>query len=168
MDISKMSPEERARLRRNAEGKLADPKMAVRARETITMLDGQEAAETAALSAHLRGLPMARRVIEAFKHEAMTPTEARLLQVLLDRPNSTSTELSTALGWEGQAWHMHFGKMCQRGEARLWPAEPAVTPDANFYCGILADISENRWWTMKPEVVAGLAKLGLRTGERSR
>lgn len=157
-----MTAAQRAGLRGNAERLLADPKSATIAREVIAALDGQATAEEEALSEHVRNLPMARRVVEAFRHEPMTETEQKLVQVLLDHPGSTSESLSRALDWEGQSWHMHFGKMCAKREARLWPAAKSEQRDASFYSGILADITPDNRWSCKPDAASAFAELGLR------
>jgi len=157
-----MSAEEREAFRSNAEAKLTDPRFATRAQQALQELDRQIAAEAAALSEHVRSLPMARRVIEAFRREPMTATQQRLVRVLLDHPHSTSEQLTAAMGWDGQTWHMHFGMMCKDREALLWPAEAAIRRDSNFYSGILAIFEDDRWWTIKPEVAEGLAELGIR------
>lgn len=160
--IPGMNAAQRTGLRANAERLLADPKSAAVAREVIAALDGQAAAEEEALLAHVRNLPMAKRVVEAFRHEPMTETERKLVQVLLDHPGSTSEGLSRALGWGGQAWHLHFGEMCRRREARLWPADRAEKRDSSFYSGILADLSADNRWSCKPDVAAAFGELGLR------
>lgn len=160
-DFAKMDELSRRSLRFNVEAKLDDPKWASSARQLLAALDAHEAHEQVAVADHVRTLPVAHRVSEAFTHEPMTETERKLVQVLLDNPGRTSSGLTQTLGWRGQAWHMHFGEMCKKREARLWPAEPAVTRDANFYCGILADLSEANTWTVKPDVADGLALLGL-------
>ena len=77
-------------------------------------------------------------------------------------PGSTSTELSQALEWGGQAWHMHFGTMCFNRAVYLWPAPKSEVRAADFYSGILADLSSENRWTMKPEVEVALSELGLR------
>lgn len=169
MDISKtiaaiphMSAKQRAGVRCNAEQSLGDPTLADKAREMLAALDRQAEVEAEGLSEHIRQLPMALRVVEAFNHEPMTETERRLIQVLLDHPGSSSEGLSRALDWRAQSWHMHFGEMCKRRQARLWPAAKSEIRDAAFYSGILAELSPENRWSFKPEVIEALAELGLR------
>ncbi|MCF6101810.1 hypothetical protein [Mesorhizobium muleiense] len=162
--IPGMDAKRRAETRSNAERKLDDARMGADARRVIEELDAQEAREAAAFSDRVSNLPVAKRVVEAFS--SMTENERNIVQVLLDHPGETSTGLSSALGWGGQTWHMHFGEMCKKRETRLWPAEPAVVRDANFYCGILANLSADNRWTIKPEVAEGFTALGLRANKK--
>ena len=160
--IPGMNAAQRQGLRTNAKRLLADPKRADVAQKVISALDSQATADQEALVEHVRNLPMAKRVVEAFRHEPMTETERRLVQVLLDYPGSTSEGLSHSLGWGGQAWHLHFGEMCRRRESRLWPADRAVKRDSSFYSGILADLSADNRWSCKPDVAQAFSALGLR------
>jgi len=160
--IAGMGVQQRAGVRANAERLLANPKMVAAAHDVLEALERQSLLESEALSEQVRNLPMARRVVEAFKHKPMTKTERNLVQVLLDHPGSTSESLSRALGWQGQAWHMHFGEMCKRREARLWPAARSELRDSSFYSGILADITSDNRWSCRPDVVEAFEELGLR------
>jgi len=65
-------------------------------------------------------------------------------------------------------WQMHFGNMCKDRQAYLWPAQKAEKRDGLFYSGILADVEEpsNRF-TMKTDVTAAFAELGLRPSRRA-
>lgn len=159
-----MSQQERERVRTNAEKLLdsgnAEQKAA--ATKVITALGDVEEAEHKALVDRLNGMEVSARVVEAFRVNPMSETEAKIIQVLLDHPGSTSTELSQALGWGAQAWHMHFGTMCANRAIYLWPAPKSEVRSADFYSGILADLSPDNRWTMKPEVEVALSELGLR------
>ena len=159
-----MSQQERERVREHAEKWLesgsADQKAA--ATKVIEALNEVEEAEHKALVDRLNGMEVSARVVEAFRVNPMTETEAKIIQVLLDHPGSTSTELSQALGWGAQAWHMHFGTMCFNRATHLWPAPKSEVRAADFYSGILADLSSDNRWTMKPEVEVALSELGLR------
>ena len=136
---------------------------AIAAEKLVEAIDHLERSQAEALVEHIRSLPKARRVVEAFSSPAMTATERTVVQVLLDHPGFTSTELTAALGWKAQAWHMHFGTMCFNRRSRLWPAPPSVTHDAAFYSGILADFDSSRsTFTMMAEATEGFAALGLR------
>ncbi len=129
----------------------------------LKLTDVEEAERRAAVA----GMEIPERVVNAFTSMPPTETEQALLRVLLDNPDHTSQALSTKLGWGGQSWHLHFGKMCERREHLLWDAEPAVTRDAEFYCGILANYSDlTHGFTMKPEVAKGLAAIGIRLSNR--
>lgn len=159
-----MSQQERERVRANAE-KLLDSDIAEQkaaATKVIVALGDVEEAEHKALVDRLNGMEVSARVVEAFRVRPMTETEAKIIQVLLDRPGSTSTELSQALGWGAQSWHMHFGTMCFNRAIYLWPAPKSEVRAADFYSGILADLSSDNRWTMKPEVEVALSELGLR------
>lgn len=114
------------------------------------------------LRQRVSGMPLSARVAEAFRKQPPTPGEENVIRALLDNPHATSNELSRAYGHDSQIWQMHFGNMAKAREADLWPAEPATNRDGNFYCGILADFDPNgSRFTMKPEVVAGFAALGI-------
>ena len=161
-----MSAEKRAKVRENASRMIlagsADQKEA--ARKAVEALDELEADEHQQLVDRLSGMQVAARVVEAFRVESMTETEAKVIQVLLNHPGSSSTELSEAVGWGGQSWHMHFGTMCFNRATYLWPAPKSEVRDADFYSGILADWSAEDQWRMKPEVAAAFAELGMHRG----
>lgn len=163
--IPAASAESRAQMRSNAGGWLTSGTAAQReaAQRMIDALDQQEQNEHATLVGELSGLDTAERVIRAFTVKPMTETEAKLVQVLLDNPGSTSTALTQALGWKAQSWHMHFGTMCADRALFLWPAPNADHRNGKFYSGILADLKEpENLFTMKADVEAAFARLGLR------
>lgn len=162
--IPGMSQQERDRVRANAEKLVETGNDAQRqaAEKVIATLAETEEAEHQALVDRLNGMAVSARVVEAFRVDPMTETEAKIIQVLLDNPGSTSTELSQALGWGAQSWHMHFGTMCANRAVYLWPAPKSEVRSADFYSGILADLSPDNRWTMKPEVEVALSELGLR------
>lgn len=159
-----MSQQERERVRANAEKLLDSGNVEQKAAATkvIDAMTEVEEAEHMALVDRLNGMEVSARVVEAFRVDSMTDAEAKIIQVLLDHPGSTSTELSQALEWGGQAWHMHFGTMCFNRAVYLWPAPKSEVRAADFYSGILADLSSENRWTMKPEVEVALSELGLR------
>ncbi|ESZ48000.1 hypothetical protein ACYG9R_02990 [Mesorhizobium sp. RSR565B] len=160
--IPTMDAQKRATVRANAEARLSHPSAGEDARRVIDALDAQICVEAHVLSEHVSGLPVARRVIEAFTHQPMSETERRIVQVLLDTPGLSSEGLSQKLGWGAQSWHMHFGEMCKKREARLWPAKNAVVRNAAFFSGILAEWSEESGWKMKPDVAEAFSALGLK------
>jgi hypothetical protein len=158
--LPEKSPEERARMRRNAENKKMSgpPKLRADAERLLAAIDSLETQEREAV----HKTPIAERVVQAFRKRPPSETEEKLLRVLLDNPGSTSSALTQALGWRAQSWHLHFGTMCQNREADLWPAEPSKTHDKSFYSGILAEFDQDSaTFTMKPEVVGALAVLGI-------
>lgn len=162
--LPSLSAEERARLRTNAERLQATgtPQQKAGAARILQAMADLADAERQSLIDRLGPLPVAQRVAEAFRAHPMTETERKVIQALLDHPGSTSDELSRALGWGGKSWHMHFGTMCFNREAHLWPAPPSDRPNKDFYCGILADLSEGTHrWSMKPDVAAAFAAMGL-------
>lgn len=157
--IPTANADSRAQMRRNAERWLASGSNDQRdaALRMIDALDEQEQSEHESLIGELSRLDTSERVIRAFTAKPMTETEAKLIQVLIDNPGSTSTALTRALGWKAQSWHMHFGTMCADRATYLWPAPNADHRDGKFYSGILADL-----FTMKPDVEAAFDRLGLR------
>lgn len=159
-----MSQQERDRVRRNAEKLIergsSDQKSA--ASKVVAALDEVAEAEHQQLVQRLNGMDVSARVVEAFTVQPMSETEEKIIRVLLDHPNSSSTELSKKLGWGAQSWHMHFGTMCFNRATYLWPAPKSEVHDGSFYSGILADWSEESQWTIKPEVGAAFDELGVR------
>ncbi|MBS7804053.1 hypothetical protein KIH24_05635 [Rhizobiales bacterium TNE-4] len=107
-------------------------------------------------------LPLLQRIIEAFSQVPISDAERKIIQVALDFPCTTSSELPKQLGWDGSSsWHLHFGKMCHDREYLLGTAET----DSNgkpFYTGLLCDYDQaSSSFTLKPEAVAAFAELGL-------
>ncbi len=169
--IPSAGPEKRRQMRTNARTWLETGTDAQKqaAQTLLTALDGQEAQEREALIGELRGMAVSERVVRAFTVQKMTETEARLIQALLDNPGSTSSALSRAMGWEAQSWHLHFGTMCFNRSTYLWPAPESERRDGAFYSGILADFDDaSSTFTMKAEVAAAFAKLGLRPKHAAR
>lgn len=102
------------------------------------------------------------RIVHAFRRRPLTETEHKVVVALLDHPRSTSAQLSRHLGWGGQTWHAHFGHMCGSRRHDLWSGEWVPSREAEFYSGILADLSEpDHRFSMRPEAVAGFAILGI-------
>lgn len=168
-DVPAMDLEKRAQLRKNAERLLTtgNPAQKLDAQAVLDELERVHRKEETERRAIVAAMDVPERVVKAFTSLPPTDTEQALLQVLLDNPDHTSQALSSKLAWGGQSWHMHFGKMCERREHLLWDAEPSVTRDANFYCGILATYSElSHGFTMKHEVAEGLAAIGIRPANR--
>lgn len=167
--IPTMSASQRADMRKNAsrwmEGGTPDQKDA--AAHLLDALDALEAAEGQALSERLNDLPIALRVVEAFRVAPMSDNERKTIQALLDNPGATSTELSRACGHDSMIWQMHFGNLCKDRQTYLWPAAKAEKRDGLFFSGILADIDrDTNRFTMKPDVAAAFAELGLKVAQK--
>jgi hypothetical protein len=161
------SAKDRAAIRENAERWLAagTEQQQADAGRLLAALDELEASEQAESRQRLSDMPVAERVVEAFRLAPLSEHERKLIQVLLDHPGSTTTELTRAAGLgDNMVWQMHFGTLCKSRQAYLWPAERAEHRDGLFFSGILADIdpATNRF-TLKPDVVAALAELGFRS-----
>jgi hypothetical protein len=156
------SAEERRQMRENAQRSLATGGQ--RASDATALLEALDAFEAQAREQRMRGPADAHRIatiVEAF--QPMSETERMLVQVLVDNPDASSEQLTEAMGWKDQAWQLHFGKMCEKREHRLWPAPFEPKRNAPFYSGILADFDETtRGFTLKPAVVEAFAQLGLR------
>jgi hypothetical protein len=98
-----------------------------------------------------------------FRDAALTTSERRLIEVVDIDPGATSAELTRAMGWKAQSWHLHFGTMCRDRLATLIKPPPADsrpkddgTP-GDFYSGILCDYDEGTsGFALKP-----LARLAL-------
>lgn len=156
--------EQRKQMRLNAieQSESADPKKAAEAQQFLSALDEVEANANAELIAEVAGLEPAKRVIKAFTAEPMTDTEQKLIQVLLDNPHSTSGELTEKIGWKGMSWHLHFGTMCANRGVYLGHPPKSTASNGKFYTGILADFDNaTSRFTMKPDVAAAFAQLGL-------
>ena len=172
--IPALTRQERESQRANAEEKLnsGDLKWATAAPALLAALDAHEDAEARShaearatrLSA-LENSTTVERIIAAFQDEPPTPTEEKLVRVLLDHPGGTCAELSTRIGWDPVAWDMHFGAMCSRRVAWLWPLEPAVRETKDGYIRLLTiqqkDGEDAVRYTMKPEAVAAFAFLNM-------
>lgn len=157
--------EKRDGMRRNALEKLEDndPKWRADAERLLAALEQQDEQEHAELIAEVAGMAPAERVVRAFTAELMTETEEKLIRVLIDNPGSTLATLTEKLGWQAQSWHLHFGTMCANCGIYLGPPPYAQVAKGKFYSGILADfVDEGSLFTMKPDVAAAFAKLGIR------
>jgi hypothetical protein len=159
------SEAERARMRRNAEARIGTGS-ALQQGEAAQLLEVLDAAEpTPADADHAALVPRERqkRVSLAFRDRPPTDTERKVLLALLANPGSTSNTLSGQCGWSGMTWHNRFGTMCKERMAYLWA--PPVAPDRGepFWSGMLADYeAEGSTFTMRPDVVAGLAEAGIK------
>lgn len=156
---------ERAAMRRNAIDKLeaGDAKYTADAQLLLAALNELEAGEAADRIAEAQALPEAERIPYAFKVLPPSALEERLIQVLLDNPGSSNRDLSRGLGWKDNGWDMWFGMLCRDRMHYLWPAPPAITRDAPFLCGILADFQmPENLFTMKPFVTEAFDKMGMR------
>jgi hypothetical protein len=167
--IPTMSDAQRKTMRANAIEKLAsgDPKWADAATKTLAALDAQVLHEEKEQVETAQGLPKAQRVAYAFTRMPPTPTQERIIRVLLDHPGCTNAELSRKLGWKDNGWDLHFGSMCADRMHLLWRAEPAVTRPGLFYSGILARYeSEGSVFVMHPEAVEGFEAIGIRAARQ--
>lgn len=164
-NLPKRTAEERQTMRERARRQMGGCNQAAAraASQLLSAIDEFEKKLREDLVGELKGMTVAERVVRAFTVHPLTETEAKVVQALLDNPSSTSTELSRQLNWGGQIWHEKFGTMCKNREVYLWPAENAKTRNGKFYTGMLADFDEDASrFTMKPDVAAAFAKLGLR------
>lgn len=162
--IPSASREQRNKMRSNALEKLdgADTAWHSPSQALLAALDAQERSEQADLIAELFAMEPAQRVVRAFKAMPMTATEEKLIRVLLEHPASTSTQLTEHMGWQAQSWHLHFGTMCANRGVYLGPPTFAGQATGQFYTCILADLDPNgNLFTMKPDVAAAFAQLGL-------
>ena len=164
--IPAMTAAQRNQLRENAAEKLAsgDPKWVDAATKALAALDSQALHENKEQVAAAQALPKAQRVVFAFTRMPPSPTQERVIQVLLDHPACTNAELSRKLGWKDNGWDLHFGTMCADRMHLLWRAEPAVVRLGLFYSGILVLYNEeDSTFTMRPEAVEGFEALAIRS-----
>lgn len=107
----------------------------------------------------------AEKILRAFESCPLTDAQRRAVEALLNRPNSTSTELSRVCGWGGRYWNLVFGTMCKQREPLLAPAPCSKIRHGPFYSAILADFNSETWrFTMKPDAAVAFSTLGFRPG----
>jgi len=162
--IPSKSPAERLAMRNNAMTMLqqGSPEKIASAKQLIERLDAVETQERDALMERLLKMPDAERVALAFTTHAMSETERKVIQALLDNPGATSETLSKRSGWDGNAWHLHFGMMCKHRKEYLWQAPDSARRDAPFFSGILANFDqETSGFTMQSDARKAFAELGL-------
>ncbi|MAI89315.1 hypothetical protein [Ponticaulis sp.] len=162
--IEFMSSNELAKLKNNAERLLANGSEQQR-QDAQIILDAMTASQEAKVQQvydRYSDMTINQRVISSFSEKPASETEALVIKTLMKNPGSTSQELSKACGWKAQTWHLWFGTMCAERQAELWPAPPSESrPDKKFMTGILADLSADNRFTMKPDVASAFEALGL-------
>jgi hypothetical protein len=92
--------EQRAQMKLNAKQAATNPKLEAEAREVLSALEQFEQEERQTLEQHVRSLPIARRIAEAFKAEPPTETEVKLVQVLLDHPLEYAAREQADICWQ--------------------------------------------------------------------
>lgn len=169
--IPTMSPDERKKLRANAEAKAATGD--ANAAKVLAALDAQDAEENrltqqarAEKLAELDKAPPALRIKLAFELEPLTETEEKILRALLDHPDSTCAELSGKIGWDPRAWDMGFGHICSKRLEYLWPLEPIVREEKEGFIRLLTthrrDEAGTIRYRLKPEAIEAFKLLGFR------
>jgi hypothetical protein len=156
-------------MRKNAQQILetGTPAQRADAERLIAAIDDLEQPQDKTPFDQLSDEEIARRVELAFVRHPMTDTDAKVIQALLDHPHSSSIHLSEVCGWEGKAWHAHFGAMCHRRLPYLWPIKVVEEWGAPFYSGLFATFDrEGSRFTMRPAVAAALAKIGMEPGRK--
>ena len=182
MDIAKtiagipgFTSQQRYTMRVNAVEKLAaaDAKWVAMAQELLTALDefdsGQKRIQNVAKVkriSELEGKTASERIFAAFELDHLSETDEKLIRVLLDNPGSTCAELSVKIGWHPQTWDMGFGSLCSQRMEYLWPLEPLVREEKKGFIRFLTvqerSNDEAIRYTMKPEAVEALARLGFK------
>ncbi|WP_164155267.1 hypothetical protein [Sandarakinorhabdus rubra] len=160
---------ERKTMRAHALAKLdsANPEQIAEAQKLLAALDDHEQhlteADMATIKA-LAGKPLSERVKAAFEIDPPSPTEQRLIQVLLANPGGNCAELSTKIGWAPNTWDLGFGAICAQRAAYLneLSGTPSAGKSANLPLLTLQDRGEDGIirYTMKPEAVAAFRHLG--------
>ena len=150
-----------------------DPKLVADAKTLLEELDYFEDKETQSQNdafkqtiANLISASLEERVVTAFQADHPTDTETKLIQVLLDYPNSTCSELSTHIGWHPDAWDMGFGSICSQRRAYFEAAANPLRGDKSPNIPLLAfqvrDENGKICYSMKPEAVEAFRLLGFR------
>ena len=161
--IPAKSPAEREAMRDNAHRWLeaGTPERKAQAERLIAALDHDEQTSRQAQYLRLKDMPLAQRVVEAFRVAPPSENERKAIQALLSNPGATSTVLSRAYGHDSMIWQMHFGNLCKDRQAYLWPAEKAENRDGQFFSGILAAYeASSSGFTMRADVISAFAELG--------
>ncbi len=106
-------------------------------------------------------MPLGTRLALAFEALPPSQTEKLLIEALMQQPGADSKTLSAACGWRSPIWHTHFGLMCQKRAAWLWPADLPNESGSQFLLGVLANYHAMRgsFW-FKPEVETAFRKMG--------
>lgn len=155
----------RQRLRANAStwASDVDSRKQKEGAQALAAIEAYEQEERERRRQDLQGMDVSQRVIEAFRQIPLSETDQKVIQALLDHPGSASAKLSAAVGWRGNAWHMHFAEASKKRAHLLWHGPWVEERKAEFYCGILADFEDaGSRFTMKPEVVEAFAALGMK------
>lgn len=166
MDIKKivasiptMNAKQRVNLRKNADAQLSSAKesMSEAAASVLAALDDFDTA--------LPKSPLAQRIVNAFSALPASKSDAMIIQALIDNPGSTTEALSAVCGWEGDAWHLHFGKMCEKRSSDLGPALKSKSRKAEpFASGRLAAFDfDAMTFTMLADAEAVFLAIGVAT-----
>jgi len=138
------------------------------ARRLLAALDRIETDERAVQADRQKRTPPAELVLTAFRKTPPGETDARVIQALLDHPDTTSAALSRAIGWEAQSWHLHFGSMCEARGPDLPPPPPSDRPGKPFWSGVLADYHPARsTFRMKTDLLPAFRDLGFQTARQA-
>jgi hypothetical protein len=127
-----------------------------------TWAKNQNQAKSPEIPEGLPLMPMGERVALAFKAIPATETEKKAIAALMQRPGADSKTLSEACGWSQPIWHTHFGLMCQKRMAWLWPSDLPDEPDAQFLPDLIVVYNaRSGTFRMKAEVEAAFRDMGL-------
>jgi len=127
----------------------------------LTALDNQAAADAIAAGERLHSIPMGDRAGEAFGRKKLLVGEKQALQILLDHPGSTAESLSSRAGWPASGWLARFAGLLRKRQAGFVAGTGSEQSDDSVYAQWIAELSADGHWTMKPDVVEALAKLGM-------
>ena len=174
--IPKRSEPERKVMRKRALAAMQSGSAAVAA-DASHLFVTLEAFPTDQLSAReqlvksLAAEPRTKRVVGAFQTVEPSPTEARLIRVLLNNPDSTCAELSTRIGWAPNIWDMAFGALYQKRSHFLRALAGTPSEDASSFLPLLTLPSRGPdgviRYTMKPEAAEAFRQLGYGSNQRS-
>ena len=136
----------------------------------MRLAEGKDAKRRTAAKAWLEDLkawPPEQLVEVMFRDAKLKAREKKMIEVLEEHPGATSAELTAAMGWRQQSWHLHFGTMCRDRLGRFIEAPPAPErpkPDGtpgDFFSGLLADYDDaTSGFTLRPEARRALIAAG--------
>ena len=170
--IPTLTPEQRKGMRGNITDKMqsVDPATVESAAMLLAALDAFEENLTVQRTKEMEELsrrPFAERLAVAFQRDPLSEREARLLQVLLDNPGGSCAELSAGMGNAPNTWDMGMGSLC--AQRRGWlHGFSAKGEGRSENLALMTDQARGEngeiRYTLKPEIAAVLAGLGLRPG----
>lgn len=171
MDVDKIiaaipgrSDAERGRMRANAERCIADgpEKMRAAAQQVIDALEQQALDEAASFADRINDMGPTDRLVAAFTAMPPTKMETKVLEALVNHPQSTPQELSVVCGWQGRTWQKRLETLYAKRAVYLSPSDAGVEKPVGIGFELLASQDPaDECFAMRPEAIEALASLKL-------